>query len=153
MDEMEKFMTFRKLVVVIFLLCVFIVVHASAGDLCYDNADPALSSLKTWNDLRLWYENYPGCDDGYFAEGLSDFVVVSLAKRWETLPSLQAEIMKNNGFKHFVLKYIDATMDENDLRMLVTNSKTKCLSNLRPLCKEIQKNVQKALKETKEIKK
>ncbi len=144
-------MTPKRLLVVIFLLSAVIVVHPSAGDLCYDRADPALFSLKTWNDLRSWYENYPGCDDGYFAEGLSDFVVVSLAKRWETLPSLQAEIMKNNGFKHFVLKHINATTDENDLRIVVRNARSKCPSNLRLLCKEIEKNAQMALKEIKEI--
>ena len=63
----------------IFILCMFTVVDAHIGDLCCiaTRQGIALSSLKTWHKLRLWYENYQGCDDGYFAEDLSDFVEVS----------------------------------------------------------------------------
>jgi hypothetical protein len=151
--KIKKYMTTAKYLVATLLLLVTILANASAANICYDKADPALTNLRTWQDLRFWYESYSGCDDGYFAEGISDFVVKSLANRWQTLLALQREITKNSGFKSFVMNHIDATTDENDLRMVVTNSKAQCPSNLRPLCKEIEENAQTALKEIKEIKK
>ncbi|KUG23986.1 hypothetical protein ASZ90_006198 [hydrocarbon metagenome] len=128
------------------LFLVITAISANAADLCHSKADSAISNLKTWQDLRLWYENYHGCDDGYFAEGISDFVVASLAKQWQTLPTFQKEIMKNSRFKSFVMKHIDATTDDNDLKTTVQNAKVKCPSKLRHLCNEIGKNAQTALK-------
>jgi hypothetical protein len=149
----RRHMRLKRLLVVTLFLLVIAVVNVRAGDLCNDKADPALFSLKNWNDLSLWYENYSECDDGYFAEGLSDFVVVSLAKRWKDMPSLQIEITKNREFKDFVLKHIDTTTDSNDLRTIGRNVKTKCPVNLHPLCKEIGKYTLVILNEMKEIKK
>lgn len=146
-------MPIGKYVGVILFLLVAIPTNASAADLCYDKADRALVSLKTWNDLRLWYENYPGCDDGYFAEGISDFVVKSFANHWQTLPALQVEIMRNPGFKGFVMNHIDATTGGDDLRMTVSNANTKCPFDLRLLCGEIEKNAGVALKKVEEIEK
>lgn len=123
---------------------------AVADDVCWGNGDPALGALNTWKDLHAWHKNYPKCDDGYFGEGLSEFVVVSLARRWETLQLLKSETTKDKSFEQFVLKHIDATTDENDLAIVIKNAKGKCPSNLEPLCKRIAKKAQMALKEIKE---
>jgi hypothetical protein len=137
-----------RFLVIIFLLIAIISSNVHAGNnLCYDKADTALTNLRTWNDLRLWYESYSGCDDGYFAEGISQFVIRSLAKQWNTLTFLQREIKRNTKFKDFVLKHVDATGDDNDLMIIVTNCKDKCPAKLRLLCKEIENNTQTALKE------
>jgi hypothetical protein len=144
-------MPIAKYVGVILLLLVTILANASGADDCYDKADQALTDLRIWQDLRFWYESYPGCDDGYFAEGISDFVVRSFSNRWDTLPALQAEITKHPGFKGFVMNHIDATADEDDLKSTVKNAKAKCPSNLRPLCDEIQQKAQRALKDITEI--
>ncbi len=140
-------MKLRKLVVVASLVFVSVSLDISANDLCYEKADPALSALKSWRDLRSWYEKYSVCDDGYFGEGLSEFVVVSLAKNWQSLPSLQGEIRKNRAFKDFVLKHIDASTDESDVRTIINNAKDKCPENLQSLCVEIEKNAEITLRE------
>ena len=137
----------KVLFVAITLLFICAASRVMAEDLCIDKADSALGKLKTWSDLRLWYENYPGWDDGYLAEGLSDFVVVTLAKRWNTLPSLQTEIRKNSGFRHFVLKHIDATTDESDVRTTLNNARRKCPGSSVPLCRGIEMKAGAALKE------
>lgn len=146
-------MRLKILFIITLFLFVVVVVNVRADDLCNDKAGPALSSLKDWNDLRLWYETYPECDDGYFAEGLSDFVAVSLAKRWEDVPFLQTEIMKNREFKDFVLKHIDTTTNDIDLKTIARNTKVKCPTNLHPLCKEIGKQTLVVLNKIKGIKK
>ena len=121
-----------------------------ADDVCWGKGDPALGALKTWKDLRAWHKSYPKCDDGYFGEGLSEFVVVSFARRWETLQLLKAETIKDKSFEQFVLKHIDATTDENDLAIVIKNANGKCPSNLGPLCTRIAKKAQMVLEEIKE---
>jgi len=138
----------------LFLALFLFVIAASevlAGDPCSDKADEATSTLKSWSDLRIWYKNYHDCDDGYVAEGISDFVVASLAKKWQSLSFLEAEITKNRAFKDFVLKHIDATTDDNDLRTITRNAKKECPENLRSLCAEIERKAQTALKDLREV--
>ena len=133
------------------LLLLFAVSEVAAEDVCTDKADQAMENLRTWTDLRLWYENFPHrCDDGELAEGMSEFVVATLAKRWNTLPSLQAEIAKNRRFKHFVIEHIDATTDDGDLANVLTNARTSCPRSLGSLCKKIEKKAQTALKQSEE---
>jgi hypothetical protein len=144
----KGYMKLITLLVLIVLLALVAAPGTRANDVCRDKADPALDTLKTWGDLYAWYKNYPQCDDGYFWEGLSDFVVVSLAGRWETLPLLKAEITKDNTFQQFILKHIDGTTDANDLAIVIKNAEAKCPSNLRPLCEEIEKKARMELNES-----
>jgi hypothetical protein len=141
-------MSLKKLFVII-LLIVFVALCTNIGakELCNDKAGDDLTKLKNWKDLRLWYESYPRCDDGYFAEGLSQFVTASLSQNWVTLRSLNGEILKNQAFHRFVMKHIDATADEEHLKTISINASKQCPFSLKPLCKEIEKNVQKALKD------
>lgn len=120
---------------------------AVAEDICWEKADPALKSLKTWSDLHAWHKKFPKCDDGYFAEGLSEFVVASLAKRWETLQLLKTETIANKKFEVFVLKHIDSTTDEDDLAVVIRNAETKCPAKLGAFCERLAKKAQMALKE------
>jgi len=140
----------KRSIQILFLLIVLNTIDVRADDICRYKADPALGDLKTWSDLHLWYVRYPQCDDGYFAEGLSDFVVATLAKHWDTLALLKAEIEKDKSFEKFVLKHIDATTDENDLAAIAKNAKAKCPPSLLPLCMKIEKKVQGALGKAKE---
>ena len=141
-------MSLRKLLVTIFLI-VFLAMstNVDAEELCIDKAGAALTKLKSWKDLRLWYESYSRCDDGYIAEGVSEFVTASLAKNWVNLRSLNREILKNQAFHRFIMKHIDATTDEEHLITISINDRKQCPSSLKPLCKGIEKNVQKALKD------
>ena len=146
-------MTIKQILGITFFFLAVFASSTNAADICREKADAALKNIKTWQDLRSWYENYPECDDGYFAEGISDFVVTSLAKQWHTLSALQQAINRNSSFKGFVMKHIDSTTDENNLRLVAHNAKAKCPSTLLNLCGEIKKNTQAALKEEQEIKK
>lgn len=136
---------------VIFVMLSMSTTGMCADDACYPRADEALFSAKTWTDLRLWFENYPLCDDGYYGEGVSEFVTASLAKKWESLKSLQQEIRKSRSFKDFVLTHIDATTDEDNLKRIVNNARTRCPLNLRGLCTHIENSAQMALKEMHEV--
>jgi len=137
-------------ITVMSLLMIITASVAVAEDVCWKQADPALQSLRTWSDLHAWHKKYPKCDDGYFAEGLSEFVVASLAKRWETLYLLKAETIADNKFEVFVLKHIDSSADGDDLSVVIRNANTKFPPKLGAFCKRIAKKAQMALKEIEE---
>lgn len=117
---------------------------------CADAADAALVQLGSWEALRQWFEQYPQYDDGYFAEGISQFVVHTLATRWETLDNLQDEFAINRSFRKFVLSHIDSTTDWEDLRAVVEHSKVRCPRRLKTLCTELAIEAQRALEESRQ---
>ncbi len=103
---------------------------------------------KTWKDFYRLFTTYPsGCDDGVYAEGYSDFVAQSLAKYWNRFEELASLTEHDPTFKDFVLKHIDATDDEEDIKMLLNNARKRCPSDHAALCKEIEKAALSALKE------
>lgn len=122
--------------------------HADGtADRCMDTADRRLSKVKSWSGLRRWFERYPDCDDGYLAEGVSEYVVVSLARRWQDLPRLQRQMKRNSRFEAFVLRHIDATTDTGDLEAVVENATQRCPKHSAPLCSSIASAAREALAE------
>ena len=59
---------------------------------CGDQAGDTLFAARSWRQLREWRDRYPHCDDGYLAEGVSEYVTTWLAKEWKSVPQLNAEI-------------------------------------------------------------
>ncbi len=107
----------------------------------------------TWNDLyRLFTKYASGCDDGAYAEGYSEFVAQSLAKYWSRFDELASLTKRNPNFKYFVIRHIDATDDEKDIKMLLINAREHCPSAQSTLCKEIEKAALSALKELEQYK-
>ena len=103
---------------------------------------------KTWNDLyRLFTAYSSACGDGAYADGYSDFVAQSLAKYWDRLDELVSLIKRDPNFKHFVLRQIDGTDSEKDIKMLLNNARKHCPSAQSPLCKEIEKAALSVLQE------
>jgi hypothetical protein len=102
---------------------------------CPDDFSTRLASLKSWSALHEIYKQCP--DDGEYGEGLSNTVVTMLANRWTTLPSLERLAARDSSFKRLVLRHIDATTDEKDLRRALSNAQTKCPAKQSRLCAEI----------------
>lgn len=140
-------------IVLIFTSLGLLPTGAKGGDSYLDEADKALSELKSWSDLRKWFANYPGYDDGYYAEGVTEFVTAKLAKEWNTINSLNTEIMKNPNFEERVLMHIDATADEQNLIQIMKKAKTKCPAKLQSLCRKIGSNAKIAVEDIRSIKK
>src|SRR3990170_2249011 len=74
--------------------------------------------LKDWGDLHQLFKRYRGCDDGALAEGYSDFVVRTLAHRWDTLEELKKAVAADRTFEEFVLKHIDASAEPDHIVMV-----------------------------------
>jgi len=118
-----------------------------AADRCTGIADERLFKVKSWSGLRKWFESYADCDDGGLAEGVSDYVVVSLAQHWRDLPELKRQVEKSPQFRAFVIRHIDATTAGDDLKKVVENATQRCPEHSMALCSAIAGAARAALAE------
>lgn len=118
-----------------------------AANRCQDTADELLFKVKSWSGLHQWFESYADCDDGYLAEGVSDYVVVSLAHRWHDLAKLRRQIERDPRFEAFVLQHVDPTTDSDDLQAIVENATKRCPSHSATFCTSLAGAARKALEE------
>jgi len=100
-------------------------------------ADEAVDTLNSWDRIHDWYKTYSQCDDGSQAEGVSDAVARNLVDRWERLSRL-GELARDAGFRRFVLRHVDATLNADDLKKISVNAEKRCPTNLRALCRELK---------------
>lgn len=117
------------------------------NDRCMDTADAAIERVSSWRGLRLWFDSYQDCDDGYIAEGISDTVAKWLANDWRTVPKLRAELRTRPTFLKFVLRHIDTTDDPDDLRKIVENARKRCPPGAASLCAAVAKEAKGAVRE------
>jgi hypothetical protein len=122
-----------------------------AADRCLDTADEILFKVRSWSGLRKWFESYADRDDGYLAEGVSDYVVASLAHHWNDLPALKRQIKKNPRFEAFVLRHVDATADSSDLEAVIENATKHCPDRSSTLCTSLISAAREALEEVREV--
>lgn len=120
-------------------------VHCSHADA--EKADYEASRVQTWDKLYHSYLRYSGCDDGSIAEGYSDSVVRLLAHHWNKLPQALPLFASNAGFYKFVLKHIDPTTANDDLKMIRADAIHSCPTGGNEYCVQIRKAAENALRE------
>ena len=119
--------------------------YALATSACPSLLQP--DALHTWNALYKSFESHKQCDDGAIGEGYSEATARILVDHWNTLPDLARILSKDKEFRSFVLKHIDATLDENDIRKIRKNASAQCPAGLRKLCADLKTQANRALKE------
>ena len=109
----------------------------------------AINTLREWPKIHAFYRaHFPPCpDDGMFAEGYSELVVRTLATNWSSLSELRVAAGQDPRFKAFVLRHIDATTNEADLRFIQASATSQCPKGNGSLCAEIRKASSVALRE------
>lgn len=141
----------RGLVLLAMLALPFLPARAAgAEERCNDTADRLLFKVKSWTDLRRWFTSYADCDDGNLADGISEDVVVFLARQWQDLPKLEREIQREPRFRAFVLAHIDATTDTADLEAVKKNASQSCPARSAALCASIASAAQSVLEEARQ---
>lgn len=111
-------------------------------------AETEAETLRTWGSLYKSYSLYRNCDDGAIAEGYSESVARILVDHWNTLLGLADLAKKNKQFFRFVLRHVDATDDDNDLRKIRAKAATQCPRRLGGICHDLKKAADSALKES-----
>ena len=109
-------------------------------------AEETVATLDSWDDIYNSYKKYNQCDDGALAEGYSDVIVKRLAYHWEQLDKLIKLKSEDENFWKFVIRHIDATTDDDDLRKIISNCEISCQS--KDICKTIEKRAKDALEES-----
>ena len=111
----------------------------------------AIYTLREWPKIHAFYKaHFPPCpDDGMFAEGYSELIVRTLATNWSNLSELRVAASQDPRFKSFVLRHIDATTNEADLRAILSSATSQCPKGNVALCAEIRKASSRALSELK----
>jgi hypothetical protein len=116
--------------------------YAKQGPCGEDQAKVALDQADTFRDWDSLYKSqaeYGNCDDGAVGEGYSESVARILVDHWDTLPRL-ADLGKTNpGFQAFVIKHVDASLNNDDVKKIKENAKLRCPKGLSGLCDDLKK--------------
>lgn len=110
-------------------------------------AESQADRLRSWNALYNSFESYRQCDDGAIAEGYSESVARILVDHWNTLADFARLQAGNAGFRAFVLRHIDATLDNDDLYKIRRKASAECPVGLGKLCADVKKQANLAIKE------
>jgi hypothetical protein len=86
-----------------------------------------------------------GCNDGYFAEGISDTVVRKMGRDWSGFLGILAAHPKDGKFFSLVLGSLNATLDADDIQVVNTLARKSCPANLSKRCAAISKRAKEAL--------
>jgi hypothetical protein len=105
-------------------------------------ADAAVDTLNSWDRLYQWYKTYRGCDNGGPSEGYSEAVARNLVDRWQTLPRLAELMQKDKLFEGFVLKHLNQTLNDDDLKKISSNAESRCPAGLRRLCGDLKRQAE-----------
>jgi hypothetical protein len=137
-------MKIRRVVAAV-LFVALIAVPSSAGDCMAVKSDKQFGEADTWLKLAAWWHEYPHCDDGYFAEGISDRVDRWLSQSQPRYDRLQRAIAAHPEFRYLVLWHIDGLSSREDLKAIAKNAGTKCSEKYSNLCGLIAKTANLAL--------
>lgn len=100
--------------------------------------------------LARWYhaDYIKTCDDGEYAEQISDFITKRLANEWRHSINEIIADSKLVNYMDFIMQHIDATCDKENL-VQIANSARKCVDvENEALCKEIFKAVNAVIEAT-----
>jgi hypothetical protein len=100
---------------------------------------------KDWDSLYRLFKQFGDCDDGAIGEGFSEDVAQLFTKQWAHLDVLRSLAASDRAFEQFVLRHIDGTLSDDELRVIGSNSKLHCPSGQKRFCRLVQARVEGAL--------
>lgn len=133
----------------VFLCLVFQSAHAVEGCPVSDKEFlQQITSSSDWLDVHAVFKrNFPACqDEGLYADGYTNMVVGVLAAHWDDLHLLDELMAKDEAFRLFVLRHIEISAGEEDLRRVLHSAQADCPQSSAQLCKEIAARTRHALR-------
>jgi hypothetical protein len=110
-------------------------IHCTHADA--EKADYEASRLRSWDKLYQSYLRYSGCDDGSIGEGYSDSVSQLLARHWDSFAQALPFLRSNAEFYKFILRHIDQTIANDDLKVIRANAIHFCPTGGNEECRQI----------------
>jgi hypothetical protein len=108
---------------------------------------------KSWGSLYRLFKQFGDCDDGAIGEGFSEDVAQLFSKQWAHLDALSRLTASDKPFERFVLRHIDATLTDDELKAIANNSKSRCPTGEKRFCQLLQARVQSSLNEQRDYSK
>ncbi len=102
---------------------------------------------KNWDSLYRLFKQFGQCDDGAIGEGFSEDVAQLLSKQWTQLDALSRFTTADKTFERFVLRHVDATLSDGELKVIANNSRVHCPTGEKRLCQLLRTRAQSALNE------
>ena len=102
---------------------------------------------KNWDSLYRLFKQFGECDDGAMGEGFSEDVAQLLSKQWAHLDALSRLTTADKTFERFVLRHVDATLSDNELKGIANNSRLHCPTGEKRLCQLVRTRAQRAIDE------
>jgi hypothetical protein len=90
---------------------------------------------KNWNSLYRLFKRFGQCNDGEIADGTSFYVGQLFLKQWAHLDVLNRLTVSDKSFGDFVLRHLDATISEGELKAILDLSKWHCPGGQEKLCR------------------
>src|ERR1700722_18022013 len=89
--------------------------------------DLAKNQLKDWDRVYRSFQNFAQCDGSSVAEGYSAAIAHLLTSDWQQLDLLIRLTASDKPFKDFVLRHIDNTLSEREMKGIGDNAETRCM--------------------------
>lgn len=110
-----------------------------------DKQSLAQHAPKDWQSFYHLFKQFGACDDGAIGEQFSEDVAQLFSKQWTHLDKLNRLAATDKAFEQFVLRHIDTTLDENELLLIVDNSKLHCRAAEKRICGLVHARAQESL--------
>jgi hypothetical protein len=92
---------------------------------------------KNWSALHRLFKKFGQCNDGEIADGISYYVGQLFLKQWARLDELDRLSGADKPFGKFVLRHIDATLKDGELRAILDLSRTHCPTGESEWCRVV----------------
>jgi hypothetical protein len=108
-------------------------------------ASDYVDELGDWAAVAHFYDRFRYCDDGGTAEGVSDSIAKLLVRSQPQVSVLLRLEGSRRGMNEFILRHIDGTLDDDDLKVIADHLPQRCEPNAKHLCEAISHAARRAL--------
>jgi hypothetical protein len=102
-------------------------------------------SVHSWSELDRVFKEFGQCDDGAIGEAYSETTAQLFTKDWKQFRTLEQLTAADSSFQEFVLRHIDETLDDDEVKSIDQNARLHCPSGGQRLCKMIEERAKTTL--------
>ena len=100
-------------------------------------ASSEVGQQEDWEGVYRSFKRFRHCDEGAIAEEYSYAIGHLLAHDWNRVDDLVHLAASDREFAEFVVLHIDENIPEEDAQLIVRNSRRRCPSGAKWLCRSI----------------